>query len=354
MTTTVRRQCEVLQLEDPRWTRFITEHPDSTVFHLPAWVSAVAQCYGMSAFALAATAPDGGVLAGIPVVAVNRPWRARAAKWVALPFTDHCPPLLTDDIDAPTWISMVRAQLASSAVPHLQIRDGLGAEQALVGVRHVLQLSHDEQAVYRGFHRSQVQRNIRRAEREGVTVRAATGQSDLTDVFYHLHLLTRRRQGVPIQPRRFFRLVWSHVIAPGHGTVLVAEHDGRPLAAAVFLRHNGTVIYKYGASDADAWSLRPNHALFWHAVRSACAAGDTRFDWGRTDLDNEGLRAFKSAWGAVEQPLHYTTVSAAAGPAPAERDLSGSRAARLLATAIQHSPPWVCSAVGEALYRFTA
>ena len=57
--------------------------------------------------------------------------------------------------------------------------------------------------------------------------------------------------------------------APGHGFVLVAEHESVPVAAAVFLRHNGTVIYKYGASDDAAWAVRPNHAIFWRAISDA-------------------------------------------------------------------------------------
>ncbi|HEY8300995.1 MAG TPA: GNAT family N-acetyltransferase [Jatrophihabitans sp.] len=343
----------VLDLTDPRWTAFVATHPDATPFHLPAWATAVADCYRFRAFALTALSPSGSVLAGMPVVAVPRPAR-RGAKWVALPFTDHCPPLFADAAAAASWPALLRTALADSRPRRIDVRaDVDGGAPHSAGVRHVLALTGDPDAVYRGFHRSQVQRNIRRAEREGVVVRVGDRPTDLTDIFYRLHLGTRRRQGVPVQPRRFFDLIRRHVLDAGHGTLLIAEHDGHPVAAAVFLRHNGTVVYKYGASDNDAWAVRPNHALFWQAIRTACLAGDTALDWGRTDLDNTGLRAFKSAWGAVEQPLRYTTFTGSGAPAESS-DLAESPAARALAAVIRHSPPWVCAAVGEGLYRFTA
>src|SRR5207253_11199806 len=107
----------------------------------------------------------------------------------------------------------------------------------------------DAHEVHAGFHRSQVQRNIKRSEREGVTVRVASRERDVTETFYALHVRTRRRLGVPVQRRRFFALLWRRLIEPGHGYALVAEHDGRPAAAAVFLAAGRTTVYKFGASD---------------------------------------------------------------------------------------------------------
>jgi lipid II:glycine glycyltransferase (peptidoglycan interpeptide bridge formation enzyme) len=191
-------------------------------------------------------------------------------------------------------------------------------------------------------------RNIARAEREGVVVRRADARADLAEVFYDLHLRTRRRQGVPVQPHRFFRLLWDGLLEPGLGTLLLAYAGATPVAGAVFLAWNGTVVYKFGASDPAYWHLRPNNLLFWEAIRAACERGDHRFDFGRTELENAGLRAFKSGWGAREEPLVYTY----AGRAPA----AGARGllAAPLEAAIRRAPLWVCRAVGQAAYRHAA
>jgi lipid II:glycine glycyltransferase (peptidoglycan interpeptide bridge formation enzyme) len=174
-------------------------------------------------------------------------------------------------------------------------------------------------------------------------------RDDLLSTFYSLHVATRRRLGTPVQPRRYFELLWERIIAPGHGFVLVAEAEGAPIAAAVFLAANGEIVYKYSASDTAAWSLRPNNALLWHAIKWGCENGYERFDFGRSELDNEGLRSFKRSWGAAELPLVVSTFgetgtrSAGTGPVGA-----------LAASLIRRSPEIACRAAGALLYRYAA
>ena len=96
-----------------------------------------------------------------------------------------------------------------------------------------------------------------------------------------------------------------------------------------------------------------NGLLFWHAIRTACEQGYRWFDFGRTDIGHEGLRNFKLSWGAVEEPIFYETLGAETPPPPAA-DGSEGMATRVLGTVIRHSPPLVCRAVGEALYRYVA
>ena len=117
----------------------------------------------------------------------------------------------------------------------------------------------------------------------------------------------------------------------------------------MFLAWNGTVVYKFGASDASAWSLRPNHLLIWHAIRSACEQGYRWLDFGRTDARNAGLRDFKLSWGAAEEPLVYRAL----GGKPEPATTSGGMA-RVLGPVIRHSPLLFCRAVGETLYRYAA
>jgi CelD/BcsL family acetyltransferase involved in cellulose biosynthesis len=108
------------------------------------------------------------------------------------------------------------------------------------------------------------------------------------------------------------------------------------------------IVYKYGASDPAFWGHRPNNLLFWHAIRWGCEHGYTSLDWGRTDFDNAGLREFKTGWGAVEEPLAYSVI---ANQAPTA---GSGRITRAMARVIRRSPPWVCRAMGEVLYRYAA
>jgi hypothetical protein len=270
--------------------------------------------------------------------------------WISLPYTDELP-LLADTAEAQQRFLPALAGFAGRAgVRRMDLRTSvgeLGWRRDAAAVVHELDLHDGADAVHRGFSRSQVVRNIKRAAREGVTVQAATGLDGMR-TFYALHERTRRRQGVPVQPWRFFALTWEHIVAQGAGTVLIASHGSTPLAGAVFLHHNGTTIYKFGASDPSGWERRPNHAIFWHAIQEACARGDVRMDFGRTDLGHDGLRAFKSGWGARERPLVYSSLE------PGAEAGAEGLATRALAQAIRRGPSWVGRGLGAALYRFAA
>jgi CelD/BcsL family acetyltransferase involved in cellulose biosynthesis len=323
--------------DDPRWLRLASESPLATAFHHPAWIDLVAATYGYRAEVLARAGPEGELVAGLPAVAAR-------GRWISLPFTDVCPPLGDP-------LPLLAEIAAAEDLQGLEIRAAAGVDgfaEGTVGVIHRLPLAPDPAETMRAFRRSHVRRNIAAAMRNEVAVRVAATAEDVTRVFYGLHWATRRRQGSPVQPRRFFELLWERVLARGPGVCLLAEHRGSPIAGAVFLEWNGTLTYKFGASDERFWRLRPNHLLFWRAIERASGLGLRVLDLGRSELGNTGLREFKSSWGAVEEPLVYSRLG---GPAPSERSPTALRA---LGFVIRRTPPVVCRAVGEALYRYAA
>jgi CelD/BcsL family acetyltransferase involved in cellulose biosynthesis len=337
-----------LALDDSRWSAFVAGRPDATPFHDPRWAGLLARTYGYPAF-VAALFDAEKLIAGAPFLEVRGMSGRR--RWISLPFTDECPLLLPDAGPAESPEETFRRGLGSLGAPAVEVRgaiDGIGWQTAADAVTHELDLDPDLEQVRSRFSRSQVIRNISRAEREGVVVRRASSTRDL-DAFYALHTRTRRRQGVPVQPRRFFDLLWNDLACSGLAFILLADAGGREaIAGALFLASGASTIYKFGASDPDARRLRPNHLIFWTAIREACARGDRRFDFGRTDVGNAGLRAFKTGWGARERPLKYSTL------APGAATFNEGLVARALSVAIRKGPKWVCRGTGEALYRYAA
>ena len=339
----------VLELTDPRWADFVARQPGATLFHHPEWARLLAKCYGLRAFAVATRDAAGEIRAGLPVMEVSH-FRGEP-KWVSLPFTDYLPPLLAAPGEEAPLRAALEQESKAAGVRRVEVRSPLAGSAPIgqTAFRHGIALGDDPDRVFAGFP-SKTRTHIRQAERRGVTVRRATRPEDLVDVFYQLHLRTRRRLGVPVQPRGFFRLLWESLISTGLGFVLVAEAASQPVAAGVVLAWNGTMIGKYIASDEAAWSLRPNNLIVWHAVQAACERDCRWFDFGRTDAGNTGLRAYKRSWGAVEVPLVYGTLGARADHASA----SHGRASHLLASAIRHGPLLLCRAAGEILYRYAA
>ena len=130
--------------------------------------------------------------------------------------------------------------------------------------RHLLPLAGDPAEVERGYSKSRVKRGIKKAQQEGLGFWRRTDSAAL-DAFYALHLATRRRQGVPTQPKRFIRR-FEDLFADGLGFVGLVTDGEQPIAAAVFLTHGSTLTYKYGASAAGGLSKRPNHLLFSEVI----------------------------------------------------------------------------------------
>ncbi len=350
-------------LTDPRWEPFLAAAPAANVFHHPAWLELLQRSYGYPIRALCIVDSAGDIRAGVPLALVGG--GIRRVRLAALPFSDHCAPVAAGG-DEPVVVGEllealadVRRQLGVAAEVRGPIGAGTSSQVVDRYYLHDVPLEADVDAVIQRFgRRSQILRGVRKAEKEGLTVERRTDVEALTD-FYRLHVATRRRQGVPTQPKSFI-LGFAELFARGLGFVMVVRDGSQTVAAAVFLAFNGTLVYKYGASDPAALGKRPNNLLFLEAIRWGCQAGMHTLDMGRTDIGHDSLRDFKLSWGANERTLEYHELSdaparaAADADADAEAEAASATAgmARHIAPLIRRSPPIVGRMIGEALYRY--
>ena len=336
---------DLLLPEDSAWGAFVDAHPEATCFHRPEWSRLLAESYGYPGFVVVDRAPDGRIVGGLPLLEVRQLSLRR--RWVCLPFSDECGPLLAAEGSAERLLAGVDDLRRRVKVDQVEVRvdlSGTGWAAGPVGVVHTQPLEQDVDRALADFSGSG-RRHLRKAQRSGVVVRQGSGVEDIKR-FYALHVATRRRKGVPVQPRRYFRLLWEIMIAGGHGALLLAEHDGTLVAGAVYLVGGRTATYKYGASDPAHWGLYPNNLLMWHAMRWAVERECSTFDWGRSDPHDDGLRRFKASLGGRERTLVYTRQPGA------ELAGSGGAASLLMGPLLRRLPPWACQATGELLYRY--
>ncbi len=338
----------LLKPSDPRWMDFIASHAKANIFHHPAWMDLMQECYGYSARILAIPDGNGELRAGLPFMEVTSVLAGR--RWVSLPFSDYCNPLYQDQQAQEELICQLVGFLHSNALTRVEVRWSLpeqrDVQQVSEFVLHTIELDPDPTLVSKRFKRTHLQ-NIHQAQERGVKVEFGE-QLEHLKVFYDLQLETRRRHGVPAQPWRYFKLLWQHIVKAGMGFVLLATKDNEYIAGMVYLGWGRTLIAKYAASREDRFNLRPNNLLFWEGIRWGCENGFTVFDMGRTEMENTGLRNFKSRWGAVEEPLYYSILSSKPLK-PASHRLE-----HILHGVIQHSPLWVCRISGEFFYKYAA
>jgi CelD/BcsL family acetyltransferase involved in cellulose biosynthesis len=344
------RSTVVDPIEDARWLELAQASGGGSIFHHPAWLRLLTATYRYPLAAHCVTAGD-RLLAGLPVATVAS--RLTGRRLVALPFSDLCPPLVRGDApqDASPALALALRQVAAREGCSFEVR-GAGAvlEDAAPGERfhhHLLRLGVDVSAVERRFAKAQVKRGVRRALRDGLRVELRTDAPAIAD-FYRLHLGTRRRLGLPTQPRRFIAGL-AGVFDEGLGFIALVRSSELPVAAAVFLTFGSTLTYKYGASDQAWLRSRPNNLLFMEAIRWGCEHGYERLDFGRTHWGQEGLRSFKLAWGAEERELRYRQVAGKSHEVGSSG--LGASARRGLATVIRRSPPLTSRIAGELFYR---
>jgi len=162
--------------------------------------------------------------------------------------------------------------------------------------------------------------NIRLAERKGVVVRSGSPADFPTIV--EMYQETAARDGFTVRPAEYYLDGWGGLYQAGMAQPLVAEVEGRPVAAVVLVRFGDRVIYMYGASRNEARDRMPNHLLQWEAIRWARAQGAKVYDfWGAPDEFEEtdrmwGVWRFKAgfngevvrfigAWDYTPRPLLY-------------------------------------------------
>ncbi len=151
-------------------------------------------------------------------------------------------------------------------------------------------------------------RNIRKAEKAGVTVSPGTAE-DLK-AFHDLYVHTARRDHFTPRPLAYFQTMYDALGAedPGRIGLWLAHHEGDLVAATIGVRVGRHAWYSYGASSTDKRDVRGSNAVQWAMIRDAIAHGADVYDLrGITDtLDADdphvGLIQFKAGTGgqAVE------------------------------------------------------
>jgi lipid II:glycine glycyltransferase (peptidoglycan interpeptide bridge formation enzyme) len=245
---------------------------------------------------------------GPPVV--TRRWHAPTLK------TAVADPALTRLDDVPADESDIDAlavaeSLAASGWRRLSAEGGFAAGQPqynfwvpLIGATGA---ALDDDALLAGMNQLW-RRNIRKADKEGVTVRQGA-REDLAD-FHRIYAETAERDQFTPRPLAYFEQMWDALTteAPDRLRLYLAQHDGDLVAATTMVQVGTHAWYSYGASTTKKREVRGSNAVQWQMMRDARDASAVVYDMrGITDTvsaddPHAGLLQFKLGTGgqAVE------------------------------------------------------
>jgi hypothetical protein len=338
---------EIDPIRDARWGALVNSHPDASVFHSAKWLRALQAVYGYEPIAIT-TCPTGVRLTNGLVFCRIRSW-VTGQRYVSLPFSDHCEPLVDGSDDLDEMLLHMKRYVDQDKWKYIEIRPVSCQPSSHTGFGHLvtysfhrLDLNLSAETLFRNFHKDCVQRKIRRAEREKLQYEEGASE-DLLQKFYRLLVMTRRRQYLPPQPVAWFR---GLIAAFGNDLkIRVASKNGVAVASILTLTHKKSMIYKYGCSNAAFNNLGGTALLFWKAIEEAKDCGLEDLDMGRSDVDNPGLIAFKEHWGAGATSINYWTY-----PKRPERHSVGWKE-RLAEQLVSVAPDLALKTVGRLLYR---
>lgn len=335
-------------LLDCRWDELVARHPSASVFHDRGWLEALARTYGYEPYVLTST-PFGEPLENGIVVCRVVSW-ITGTRLVSLPFSDHCEPLLHNCDEAVEFLSWMRETCDLQQWRYVELRPlsatyprDNGLQPSCSYWLHELDLEPSLEQIFQRLHNNSFRRKVQRAEREHLS--SETGRSErLLDEFYRLLVSTRRRHQLLPQPRAWFRNLLECM--GDKLQIRLARKNGIPIAAMLTLRHRSSVVYKYGCSAEKFNNLGGVPFLFWRLVEESKASGAERIDFGRTDLNNEGLIAFKDRFGTTRKLLNYYRYAK-----PSRRRVVALGDLRTLRQFISFLPKALSSAAGRVLYR---
>ena len=151
---------------------------------------------------------------------------------------------------------------------------------------------------------------IRRAEKEGVTIKRCEDPIDGLKGFITLHEETRKRHKFTPYTNEFFKAQVQHFSARNECTMYQAWYNDEVIASSIHMHAFGETSYHHGASTHKYSKIPASYLLQWTAISDALKRGDHVYNfWGIAPvIDKEkgtrdknhpfaGVTTFKTGFG---------------------------------------------------------
>ena len=337
--------------DEGEYRNFIESSPEANIYHTLEWRDIIAQSYGFTPKYLLAKEND-KVLGVLPLFEVKTFLRGK--RLISIPFSHYVKFLAKNDSAKNTLLSWVEEQIKQNTYKYAELRFGYeidfnpSFQNAVLNYNTMLDLNKPRDEIWKNF-QSSVKRAIRKAVKSEVVIKQTDKLSDY-DIFYELEAETRKKQGMPIYPFTFFRLLSEKLAASQKCRLYLAYHNEVPISGVIILEYNKYAIYGYGASknNPEYQRYRPTNLLFWEAIQQAHERGNRLFDFGTSPLSNEGLLKFKKRWGTQTEKLSYCFVTASGEKPFVER---GSKKVAVVSSILKKTPLPLFKAIGPFLLR---
>ncbi len=318
------------------WDAFIGAHPRAHVLQQWAWGDLKA-AFGWQAERVAVRSDDGQIGAAAQVLFRRLPFRLGTMAYLAMgPLISQQLSVNIQQIEDKLWKAIDQSSGNHHAAflkwePGIFASNSNGNGEALSvlstqysalpsGFRPspqtvqppntvMIDISGDEEKILARMNQG-TRRKIRQSLKNGITYREGT-KADVA-IFTGMMNTTGERNEFGVHEPAYYQKVYDLFVPQGDAALILAEHEGDPLAGIMVFAKGQTAWYLYGASSNIKRNLMGAYGIQWAAIQWAKAKGCTEYDmWGIPDEDEATLEAqfesrsdglwgvygFKRGWG---------------------------------------------------------
>ena len=340
---------------DERWDPFVNKHSFGWICHTRAWKEVLESCFNhmRAKYLFIKDKKTDEIKAALPLYHVKS--RITGNRLVSLPYATLCDPLVSSENEFKVLFDAAVTLKRNLGCKNLEIRafkTGTIIRECRISTQenyktHYIRLGRAPQNLLKSFHYTSVRQRIRQAEKSKLEVYNATDERDLK-TFYRLYLKMRKRLLLPPQPYAFIQALWEKLYPLGFLSLLLAKKEDQTIGGILVFKFKDRVSVEYSVLNEEFFRLRPNHLLFWTAIKIANQEGYSFFDFGRTAIKHQGLMDFKGRWGTktldLIQVFYPVSVTCQVGE-------YGRNERKLVSSLCKWAPKSVFRVLGKLCYR---
>lgn len=302
------------------WNAFVDQQPRAHILQHSAWGDLKA-AYGWGVERVALTR-DGALVAGAQILFRRLPLRLGTLAYLAMG------PYCNDDADLPALWRAIDARARSRRAALLKWEPGIYAagerppDFAALGFHPspqtiqpprtiVIDIRGNDDAILARMNQG-TRRKIRQSQKH--TIRYYHGDRAAVDTFNQIMQSTGARNAFGVHEPAYYARAYDLFVPAGKAALIMAEHEGDPLAGIMAFAQGQRAWYFYGASSDVKRNLMATYGVQWAAIEWARSHGCTEYDlWGIPDEDEAVLEAqfesrsdglwgvygFKRGWGGT-------------------------------------------------------
>ncbi len=314
---TMPEDTRVLTLEEAEsrgWNHLVATHPLGSVFQHTAFLKTIAATFPHTTPYCVSLLDEQEQCRGGLALFLVKSWLT-GRRLVSIPFTFYADPMVSSPEEFARLFPRVLELSQREKASYIEIKT-LNSAPLLAGAglmapvyhhrTYYVDLTQDLEVIWKGLHRSSVKQKIRRAERNGITVRAAQSEGEVA-LFCRILAQNRRRLGLPPHRPELFQNIWGGLVPLGLARFSLAYLRDECVGGLCTFSFRETAFLGYIAMEESLRCDGVGQCLVWNDIRAAVADHQKVADLGKVSPHAHGLVRFKENWGSTmqEAPVFY-------------------------------------------------